>query len=139
MTYEYSCGAVVFTRDFGSIRYALVRQSGGQWGFPKGHMESGETETETAIREIGEETGLSPVLLPGFRVTVEYPLPARPGVTKRVVYYLGEFTDQKPVPRPGEILDARLADYDNALSLLTYQSARDILSAVHSFLQRSIH
>lgn len=29
-----------------------------KWGFPKGHMEAGETEEDTAIRELFEETGV---------------------------------------------------------------------------------
>ena len=29
-----------------------------KWGFPKGHMEMGETEEETALRELREETGI---------------------------------------------------------------------------------
>jgi len=40
-------------------KYLLVRGKYSQkWGFPKGHMEDGEAEEETAIREFEEETGL---------------------------------------------------------------------------------
>lgn len=47
MTYEKSCGAVVFTRINHEIRYVLVQQLEGFHGFPKGHMEEGETEEQT--------------------------------------------------------------------------------------------
>lgn len=40
------------------LKYLLVREKNGFWGFPKGHMERGETEQETAGREIKEETAL---------------------------------------------------------------------------------
>ena len=110
---------MVFSRDSGEIRYALVQQKGGVWGFPKGHMEAGETEKETALREIGEETGLS----------LE-----RIGVIKRVVYFCGEFSGPRPVPRPGEIWDARMANYEEALALLTFEDARELLKSVHGFL-----
>ena len=66
MNREYSCGAVVFTRRAGQILYVIVQEQGGAYSFPKGHMEVGETETETARREIFEETGLHPDLISGF-------------------------------------------------------------------------
>ena len=38
--------------------FLLIQQKAGHYGFPKGHVEKNETEVETAIREIKEETGL---------------------------------------------------------------------------------
>ena len=68
MEREKSCGAVVFTRkDDGEIRYVLVKQRSGRYCFPKGHVEGAETEHQTALREIWEETGIRPQILPGFR------------------------------------------------------------------------
>ena len=46
MNHEYSCGAVVFTRAGGVVRYVIVRSLEGVCGFPKGHREPGETEEE---------------------------------------------------------------------------------------------
>ena len=51
MRHEYSCGAIVFTREGGGARYVIVRSLKGVSGFPKGHMEPGETEEQTAQRE----------------------------------------------------------------------------------------
>ena len=56
MNHERSCGAVLFTVRDGVPLYVLVQEN--YYGFPKGHMEAGETERKTAIREIREETGL---------------------------------------------------------------------------------
>ena len=50
---EKSCGAVVIRTGGEGRRYLLTRSKKGVWGFPKGHMEAGETEHETALREIG--------------------------------------------------------------------------------------
>ena len=94
MNYEYSCGAVVFTRMGGEPHYVLVRakdQPEGCHGFPKGHMEAGETEEQTALREIYEEVGLRVRLLPGFRAVTEYALPYPPDTRKRVVFFLAEY------------------------------------------------
>ena len=65
---ERSCGAVVYTERDGQRRYVLVK--GGYVGLPKGHMEKGESERETAVREIREETCVSTQIVPGFRRVV---------------------------------------------------------------------
>ena len=56
---EKSCGAVVFYDAPGGRLYLIEEMRGGHFAMPKGHVEAGETEAETAEREIREETGLS--------------------------------------------------------------------------------
>lgn len=55
MLHEKSCGAVLFTTEKGIKKFLLVESN--YFGFPKGHVEENETEQETALREIKEETG----------------------------------------------------------------------------------
>ena len=60
MKQEKSCGAVIFREDGGGRRFYLVLTSvKGHVTLCKGHVEKGETEHETAVREIMEETGLA--------------------------------------------------------------------------------
>lgn len=134
MNYEKSCGAVVFTRDRGEIRYALIHQTAGHWGFPKGHVEPGETERETALREISEETGLHVTLLKGFRTFTQYPLPRKPGVVKQVVYFLAQFSGQEISVQEAEVQNARLLPYAEALALLQHEDSRRILTQADNFL-----
>lgn len=134
MTYERSCGAVVYTRTDSGVRYVLVRQKKGFYGFPKGHVEGGETETETALREIWEEVGLRPALIDGFRVEDEYPLPEKRDVIKKVVFFLAEYEGQEIHPQEEELLGARLADYDETMALLSYESTKQVLKKAHDFL-----
>ena len=55
------------------IEILLIRhKNGGHWAFPKGHVEKKETEEDTALREIREETGLEVLLDTGFRRAVTY-------------------------------------------------------------------
>ena len=56
---EKSCGAVLYQRRNGQLRYLIARSSSGHVSFSKGHMEEDETEWETAVREIREETGIA--------------------------------------------------------------------------------
>lgn len=133
---ERSCGAVVFTRDGdGSIRYVIIRSRSGIYGFPKGHMEGDETEEETALREIREETGLRPCLLPGFRWVNTYPLHEKPGVTKQVVYFAAEYSEQTPVPQESELSGICLMSYQEAWNALQFASARRILADANRFLR----
>ena len=134
MQYEKSCGAVVFTRVDGEIRYVLAQNLEGYYGFPKGHMEPGETEVETALREIREEVGLSPRLIDGFRTCDEHPIPKKPGVIKQVVYFLAEYEDQEIVFQKEELLSAPLASYEEAMELFVFEGSKRILTEAHAFL-----
>ncbi|MCX6798480.1 MAG: NUDIX domain-containing protein, partial [Candidatus Diapherotrites archaeon] len=68
MPHELSIGAVLFKRDSREPLFLLLHYAAGHWDFPKGHVEKGETERETLLREVREETGLIDVqLLQGFR------------------------------------------------------------------------
>lgn len=134
---EISCGAVVFTRRDGGIRYLIIQQKAGHHGFPKGHMEPGETERETALREIREEVGITPRLLEGFRETDRFPLPQKPGVMKTVVYFLGEYEEQRYTPQAAELIRADLVSFDKAMKLLEFESSRRILRRADEFLRSS--
>ena len=139
MNYEYSCGAVVFTRIGGVPHYLLVRakdQRKGCHGFPKGHMEPGETEEQTALREILEETGLRVQLLEGFRAVTEYALPSPQDTRKRVVFFLAEYKNQPVRIQESELAGFALAPFDEALALTEYADSRQILTDAHAFLTR---
>ena len=139
MNYEYSCGAVVFTRIGGEPHYLLVRQTGqreGCHGFPKGHMEPGETEEQTALREIYEEVGLRVRLLEGFRSVTEYPLPLLPDTRKRVTFFLAEYENQDVTIQESELASYALAPIAEALALTQFADSRQILTDAHAFLTR---
>ncbi|MCX6804899.1 MAG: NUDIX domain-containing protein [Patescibacteria group bacterium] len=55
---EYTAGGVIFRIKNGSLEFLLLQDVKGRWSIPKGHVESGETLEQTAIREVAEETGL---------------------------------------------------------------------------------
>ena len=134
MEHEYSCGAVVFTRKGGAVRYVIIRSLEGVYGFPKGHMEPGETEEQTALREIGEEVGLAPRLVPGFRVETQHRLPKKPGTMKHVTYFLAEYAGQAIRPQREELAGAELMEYDEAMKAFQFENNRDVLRAAHEFL-----
>ncbi len=134
MIQEKSCGAVVFTRCSGEIMFVIVQEASGAYSFPKGHMEGGETETETAAREIREETGLHPVFLPGFRETDEYDLAEKPGTHKQVAYFLAEYGHEPLIPQLGEIRKVLLLPYTEAMKHFQHEGTRRILACAYAFL-----
>ena len=134
MTYEKSCGAVVYTRAEGTLKYVLVQSLEGFWGFPKGHMEKGETEEQTALREIYEEARLSVNILDGFRTADEHTIPSKPGVIKQIVYFCAEYDHQEPVPQNSELSAVALATYEEALEMFQFESSKRILREAHDFL-----
>ena len=134
MKYEYSCGAVVFTKQNDAVRYVIVRSRGGTYGFPKGHRKKGESERQTALREILEETGLSVRLLPGFICHDQHRIPNKPGLAKRITYFLGSFSNQEIVPQATELMSAELMSYDEAMERFQFGNTRRILEEAHRFL-----
>lgn len=59
---ETSAGGLVLDRPGVAARGAVIgrvdRRGRLLWSLPKGHVEDGETEEQTAIREVREETGI---------------------------------------------------------------------------------
>lgn len=117
MLCEKSCGAIVYTIEDNIIKYVLVQQKEGFWGFPKGHIKVFETEEGCAYREIGEEVGLSISLHTGFREVDEHLIPDT-DTTKQIVYFCGSYYDQKVIKKDDELLDVRLIPLDGAIELL---------------------
>ena len=90
---EKSCGAVLFTEN-GNRQYVVVKSAiKKHWSLPKGHVEGDETERETALREIKEETGIDAEIIEGFREQIEYIMPN--GVRKQVVFFIAKYANQE--------------------------------------------
>ena len=122
---EISAGAIVYTLIDEQINYLLTLDFHGNWGFPKGHLEAGESEEEAALREIEEEAGVKVELDKDFRHPLEYVMPN--GRNKVSVYFLGFYEDQKPVPQPEEVAEIRLLPYEEAFQLLTFDNMKEVL------------
>jgi inorganic pyrophosphatase len=131
--YEKSAGAVVYTVLDNSVKYLLIKSQNGDVGFPKGHIERGETEEAAALREIFEETSVKVELLRDFKETVSYTMPN--GKSKTVVYFAAEFENQTPKHNDGfEYNEYMLLDYTEALKALTFDNMKEILTKVNIFL-----
>lgn len=126
----------------GHRKYLLLRHSnGGHWSFPKGHLEGGETPREAAVRELSEETGLSPEeILPGFREEISYSY-RRGGeeVDKAVIYFLALVDPGAGgVTLSPEHLDYQWVPYDKAIDTLTYDNDREVLKVAEESLGQGL-
>lgn len=133
MNFEKSCGAIIYRRHHGNTEILLARHlKSGHWSFPKGHMEPGETEEETALREIKEETGLDVLLDTSFRETVTYS-PKR-NTKKTVVYFVGIATSHELVPQQEEIAELRWLEIGQAAGVLTYDNDKLTANKAKAFI-----
>ena len=134
--YERSCGAVVFRKTGGDLRFLLIKnRRSANWGFPKGHVENFETAEQTAKREVLEETGLRIRLLPGFACHADYTIQG--SIEKSVTIFLAETTDQHTVVQESEIEDYVWLSYYKAMQTLKFDNDRNTLRKAHAYLKRT--
>ena len=132
MIKEKSCGAVVYRKN-NNLEFLLLKHNRGHYSFPKGHVENNETEEETAIREIKEETNIEVKLDTNFRYTVTYS--PKPNVTKDVIYFVAEKNKGTEKPQETEIQSLTWKTKEEALNLITYDNDREVLINAIKYLE----
>lgn len=134
MKMEKSCGAIL-CRDSGEVPQILLirHKNGGHWGFPKGHVEGRETEEETALREIWEETGLKAQLDMGFRRVVTYS--PKPQVMKDVIYFAAKPIGGQLKKQEAEVDEICWTTLGEALEMVTFETDRDVLRAFIAYFE----
>ena len=129
--YEKSCGAAVFN-DKDEV--LLVKHNQGHWGMPKGHIEDNETEQETAIREVKEETNIDIEIIDGFRTMITYS--PKINTSKDVVYFIGRALDNNLIKQESEISELGYFNIDEAIENLSYDNDKNILREIKEYLNK---
>jgi len=127
---EVSAGGIVYRRaGVEPARFLLIRDSYDNWGFPKGHLEDGESPADAARRETGEETGLDRLVLQGPIRVIDWHFRFRGRhIHKYCHFFLFESSNGEPCPQLDEgITDCQWRSLDEALDLLSYDNARGVL------------
>ncbi len=125
MKKEKSCGCIILNNK---NQILLILQNAGHWGLPKGHVEEGETEEQTAIREVKEETNVDVIVNTNLKYRMVYN--PKEDVEKEVIYFIAKNTSNDCKPQLEEVQEMKWLDIDNAINTITYENSKDLLKKV---------
>ncbi|MCR5186447.1 MAG: NUDIX domain-containing protein [Clostridia bacterium] len=134
MKKEVACGCIIFDKNKNVL---LIHQiSGDFWGFPKGHVEEGETELQTALREVKEEVGLDVEITDEkFRYVLNYIIKAE-DVDKTTILYLAKPKEENASIKvqETEVAESKWVTVEEAYELLTFDDSKEALKAAEEAL-----
>jgi DNA polymerase len=142
---DKSIGIIPIFYEKNKYWFLIIQQSLRDWIFPKGHPISGETDTQTALRELYEETKINKcTIIDNFKYELNYSF-KRQGVIveKQVIFFLG-LVDISNISTiislensAGEVLDLKWLSYDDALKQLTHKNQQEMLKQVFKYLKNN--
>jgi 8-oxo-dGTP pyrophosphatase MutT (NUDIX family) len=142
MLKEFSCGAIICRMKDENLLFLLVNsERNGIWGFPKGHIENGESETETARREIFEETGIKNIeFIKNFRQEDVYIINSAASCTderqveKHSIYFLVSALEDTLNFDKNEISELKWVDIHHAQDLLSFANQKKIINSAYNLI-----
>jgi bis(5'-nucleosidyl)-tetraphosphatase len=134
---EKACGVVTICENGGEKRILLVQHVEEHWAFPKGRVEDGETEIETARRELEEETGITEVEILPESVFVDTYKCEKNGVSvnKSVNYYIGRVVSDNVNIQKEEVRDFAWLSFHEARERITFESTKEVFDRAVRFLR----
>jgi bis(5'-nucleosidyl)-tetraphosphatase len=139
MMTEKSAGFILITDDFETDDYSvlLLHYTSGHWDFPKGNIETNETELEAATRELQEETSIESFrVIPNFRYVLDYKYTRKSMlISKEVTLFLAS-TGVRKVKISHEHMGYNWVKKSDATTQLTYKNAKNALMQAINFLEK---
>lgn len=122
MKNEISAGGIIIKRSTKAVQVLLIRDMNGNWTFPKGILEKGESYEDAAKREIYEETGLKNIRSIRKLTPIHYMYQRNGLIQKTVYYFLFELTGDSEicVQKEEGINEARWMTFPQARRLIGY-------------------
>lgn len=133
MKYEKSCGAVIYDYDNNILKILLIKHNVGHWSSPKGHIENNETEEETALREIKEETNLIVELDTNFRKQITYS--PKEGVIKDVVFFVAKAKTKDIIKQDAEVEEIGWFSKTESLAQVTFKEDKKVLQDAIKYIE----
>jgi 8-oxo-dGTP pyrophosphatase MutT (NUDIX family) len=139
---EFSYGAIIYKINNSNPEFLLVKSKRSKrWGFPKGHVEKGESELETARREIFEETGIKNLkFIDNFRqedvYIIDGAISSTKGnmVEKHSIYFLAVALEESSNFDENEISEMEWADVTHAEKLLYFSKQKEVLKLAYKLI-----
>jgi 8-oxo-dGTP pyrophosphatase MutT (NUDIX family) len=132
MIKEKSCGAVVYKIENNNVYILIEKMKRGHYSIPKGHVENNETEVETALREIKEETNLEVTIDTNFREVVTYSPYA--GCMKDVIFFIAIAESEQLINQEIEVSELIWLKPIEAINILTHYSDKEVLKKALLYL-----
>lgn len=133
---EVSAGGIVFRRSARGVRFLLIRDSYQNWGFPKGHLEEGESPGAAALREVEEETGLRGLRLREPVEVIDWHFRFRGRLVHKICHFFlieAALGEARPLRKEG-ITACTWLPFGDAASLVSYGNARGVLTRANTLL-----
>ena len=122
----------------GATRAVLIgrmdRQGGLEWVLPKGHVESGETTEQAAVREIREETGLDAAIAGSLGLVDYWFVAGKRRIHKTVHHYLLAAVGGTLGTEDVEVSEVAWVPLDELASRLRHPSERRLLEKLPRLL-----
>lgn len=136
---EVSAGGLVINREGGQWQAALIARKDRRgrlvWSFPKGHIESGETPEQAAVREVEEETGIvSTVVAPLGIIDFWFVMDGR-RIHKTVHHYVLNAVSGELSADDVEVTDVQWVPMDEVTARLSYADERELMQRVPTLLE----
>jgi 8-oxo-dGTP pyrophosphatase MutT (NUDIX family) len=132
---ELSIAAIVYFND----EYLLLKYGLGHWEFVKGHKEEYETDEETIMRELMEETGITDAeIVKGFKGKYDYNFTFKKQKIHKLVYCYLIKSNSKDVNLSYEHDAFKWLPFHKAVKQLTYSNAKRLLKKAETFRKSSL-
>ena len=130
---ETSCGVILV--NFDSV--LILQYPRGHWDLPQGHVENEDSDhKDTAARQLEEETGISDISwVDGFLKSTEYTFKKKGKLIQKKVWWLLAKTTEMKVNLSEEHLNYMWLDWDSAITQVTHDLTKSIISDAKKFMR----
>ena len=136
MTLDFSFGIIPYHKE--TKRFLIIQHTKDHWSFPKGHPEKNEMHTETAVRELFEETGLTTISIDPREFKEEYTfIHNGEAIHKTVTYFIGFIESVEVIIQEKEVKDFAWLTFEEALSQITFDNTLYLAKEAHAYLKTS--
>lgn len=135
---DRSIGVIIYHMKNGEPEFLIIRHRQGHWSFAKGHKEKDESDFQTALRELKEETGIKDAnfISDKIELSEKYSFNSanKQRVEKSVDYFIAEVPSDDVKIDNMEILEYQWQDLNSGFELVTFTESQNILKKAYEII-----